>query len=70
MDADAVLPEALPRAALKDLLGTVHEGGDLIVTVSLPLVACAFCKPVAIKTSSSLRGGGGGGFFAGTGAAL
>ena len=69
MDADAVLPEALPRAAVKDCLGTGHGGGDFIVA-SLPLVACALCKLVAVKASSSLRGGGGGGFFAGTGAAL
>ena len=64
-----MLPEALPRAAVKDFLGTVHGGGDVIVT-TLPLVACAFCKLVAVKTSSSLRGGGGGGFFAGTEAGL
>ena len=70
MDAGAVLPEALPRAALKDLLGTVQWGGDFIVTVALPLVACTFCRPVAMKTSSSLWGGGGGGLCAGTWAAL
>ena len=69
MEDDAVLPEALPRAAVKDILGTVHGGGDFIVT-SLPLVACAFCKLVAVKTLSSLQGGRGGGFFAGTGAVL
>ena len=68
-DADAVLLEALPRAADKDFLGTVQGGGAFIVG-SLPLVARALCKPVAVKASSSLRGGGGGGFLAGTGADL
>ena len=64
-----MLPEALPRAEVKDFLGTVQGGGAFIVA-SLPLVACALCKLVAVKASSSLRGGGGGGFFAGTGADL
>ena len=68
-DSDAVLLEALPRAADKDFLGTVQSGGAFIVG-SLPLVACALCKLVAVKASSSLRGGGGGFFFAGTGADL
>ena len=69
VDADAVLLEALPRAADKDFLGTVQGGGAFIVG-SLPLVAGASCNVVAVKASSSLRGGGGGGFLAGTGADL
>ena len=68
-DADAVRLEALPRAADKDVLGTTQGGGAFNVG-SLPLTACALCKPVAVKASSSLRGGGRRGFFAGTGADL
>ena len=65
--ADGALLEALLRAADKDFLGTTQGGGAFNVG-SLPLTACALCKPVVVRASSSLRGGGGGGFFAGTGA--
>ena len=67
--ADAALLEALLRAADRDFLGTT-QGGAAFVVGSLPLAACALCKPAAVKASSSLRGGGGGGFLAGTGADL